>query len=176
MDRHNYLGYETLAKKLLNDKFRSEAVDRIASGRSPDNFFANFLCEAKRMSGYGIGGDAFRDWYAGLFKDGVYLFVHNYDPGIMFTENPNTQLTRGCQDSRCNGDAQPKPKEGEWIHITNSPHPDITKKVLKVAEDLLLISANLIINKCKEFKKENDEIEQAKKEHKDSIVNNWLKE
>lgn len=115
MDKHNYKWYRENANKWKENEFSLNV-------KRDDYSLAHLICEGARISGkYGISGDAFRHWVTGLFKDGVYLYVDNYNVGIKCTENPDTKLISQCQDSCAYGNPWPKPIDGDWIDYKSLP-------------------------------------------------------
>lgn len=134
MNTHDFKGYTKHAREILLDlDFRIE-----------DNFgekrygFAHLICECERCCPFGLGGQAFRHWVAGVFRDGVYVYADNYKVGVSFASVPEATVSSGCQASCARGDPWPRLSEGKWMHVSATGIPDdVRGKVLRIANKLV---------------------------------------
>jgi hypothetical protein len=106
MEKHNYKFYRDNVEKWKQIDFDLCPKEDLS--------VAHLICEGKKLSKLGIGGEAFRHWVSGLFKDGVYLYVDNYKIGIRCTEDPKAKLHCQCNNPCSYGDPWPQPSSGDW--------------------------------------------------------------
>jgi hypothetical protein len=172
MNRSNFKYYEEQANKWKENNFNLNV--------SRDEYhLAHLLCEASMLSKYGMNGAAFRHWVSGLFKDGIFLYVDNYDIGIKCTEDPNATLNLQCQNSCAHGDPWPKPSNGEWINYNKMSDnikeyvDNIIKELCEHAYELVILESNkindMIQEEIKQDELKNNEIQKA---WEDKINNN----
>jgi hypothetical protein len=107
-----------------------------------------------------------------LFKDGVYLYVDNYDIGIKCTSDPKTTLIPQCQESCAYGDPWPKPINGEWINY-ELLSSDIQIYVMNIVQELCEEVYNVVIDKANKIEQQvNKEIELNRVKQQE-INNKW---
>jgi hypothetical protein len=133
---------------------------------------AHLLCEAERASPLGRGGDAFRCWYAGLFRNGVYLYAHNYEVGIAFCTDPTSNIHNGIMDSRCYGDAWPHPDRGELRRLHRAP-AEIVPAIKAEAAKLLAEAAGIVLAVCDKWDATAREQQAAREADQDAVTANW---
>jgi hypothetical protein len=131
------------------------------------------ICEVKRVSRYGIGGQAFRDWWAGILYKGVYFACNNHNVYVLVSEDPKAIFTSGCTDSRCYGNAKPCSSTGaKLLHISVVP-PEVQEKAKVILLEIyehITERVNAIVAREKEAEKETQRLHLLKQQN---IINNW---
>ena len=86
---------------------------------------SHVLCSIN--SKYSLGGNAFRQWCAGIYMGGVYLCSMNYGIKIFIAPDPKAKAVRRCQDSCAHGIAMPTTEGGDFVKVP----PELSSKVSK---------------------------------------------
>jgi hypothetical protein len=167
MDTSNAKWYIELAQSVLADDFRIE--DNLGEKMRG---LSTLLCEMERTSPHGIGGQSFRHWVAGVFRDGVYVYADNHRVGVRFTTDPKAMLRRGCQESRDHGDPWPHPCTGEWGHLSCMPET-VVSKVYRIANEILRDATEAVIAKATRLLDENDAAWKKEREKQEAIAAAW---
>ena len=133
---------------------------------------SNLICEASRHSPLGIGGDAFRSWVAGVYKDGVFLWVHNHKVGISFVTDSTATLTRGCQSGRAHGNPWPTPSIGKMEPFRQAPEK-VKTIILAIAKDLGRHVVGVVLDGCEAVEKERAKRKKEAEAEDQAIIDNW---
>ena len=165
MDKSNYDWYWKQAEKWKEINFSLKV-------KRDEYWLAHLICEAEKLSEYGIGGAAFRHWVSGLFKNGVYLYVDNYDIGIKCTSDSKTTLIPQCQESCAYGDPWPKPINGEWINY-ELLSSDIQIYVMNIVQELCEEVYNVVIDKANKIEQQVNKERELNRIKQQEINNKW---
>lgn len=156
MEKNNFDYAVANALRVRSSRFDLEAV--LQEYHEHTTWFSHFLCEANRHSPLGLGGDAFRCWYAGIYRSGAYLFSDTYHPGLVFASNPEAKVSRGCCDSRCHGDPCPRLSNGaRWVSVFAAVVPDdLRNRIIAQATTMAREAAEAMLRIAWRFKAENE--------------------
>jgi len=164
MEKHNYKFYRDNVEKWKQIDFDLYPKEDLS--------VAHLICAGERLSKLGIGGNAFRHWVSGLFKNGVYLYADNYKVGIRCTEDPKTKLHCQCTDSCTYGDPWPEPDNGSWAdeEIFSS---SIKIYIDNIVKELCQEIYDVIIARAREIEVEIEKDFKIATEKAKNIKNAW---
>ncbi len=173
MDKHDY---ERCASAAL--QVRSKGFDLAAAMSAPREsiyWLSHFLCDANRESPLGLGGQAFRRWFAGLYRNGVYIHTDSYQLGVWFASDPAARAFSGCQDSCAHGDPRPHLSDGaQWMLLTSDAVTDqMRERILAVATDSLRQAANDILRRAWVLKGEDEERAKQREDRRQVMLAAW---
>ena len=152
------------------DEFEKERLSELLGVTK----YSHLICEAARLSKYGLGGAAHRNWVSGLYVNGVYFFAHNHKIEIWVASNPIATPVKGCQDSCANGNPFPSFSGDEkWW-----PYAKIPSSVKERVDIILnvMIRSRIITavrNEIERQKIAQKGISDKKKSELDILVTNW---
>jgi hypothetical protein len=118
-----------------------------------------------------MGGSAFRNWTILFYRNGVFVGFHNHDKVEMYSVDPNTKWQRGCQDSRCYGNAWPSGGRMEGIERADARIKPMLEKIAAESWEILEAEAQRL--EQEEEKRKQAELEEYRNQH-EREVSLWL--
>lgn len=173
MDKHNYQYAVDNALRIRSKSFCLATV--LGTYHRDTTWFSHFLCAAGRLTPIGLGGSAFRDWFAGLYRDGVYLHSHAYRPGLWIASNPKAKAIRGCQDSCARGNPAPRlSDDATWVQVLQDDIPDELKnRILAAATGMAIEGANAILRRASRFQRQLERDARAREGQRETMLAAW---
>lgn len=138
-------------------------------------WFSHLLCEANELSPLGLGGQAYRCWVSGLYRDGVYVHSDTYRLGVCFASDPTARVTRGCQDSCCNGDPWPRLSDGaRWLSVNFRDVPEeMRQRILAIAAEIVREGANAVLRRAWVLRGEQEAEAEQRDDERHAMLAAW---
>lgn len=152
-----------------NVTWYKDILKEFKAGRKSN--LSSLICAAEKYSQYKLGGQAYRNWYAGLYIKGVYYYSNNHKIGILITPHPDADPVTNCTDSCVGyGKAKPSTTQGEFIPVPNQ----LKEKVDSIIRDYHNIEIiNVIEKRIGVVESEIEKKKISRKLEKEKILSNW---
>jgi len=173
MKTHDFGYYVESALRVRSKDF--DIANLLHGNSDRDVWFSHFLLEADRLSPMGLGGQAFRHWVAGLYRNGVYVYTDNYRIGLSIASDPNARPLRGCQESRAHGNPWPGFRDGGgWLSVLSKDVPaELKERVVVAANEMVHVAAGAVILRGWQLKCELEAERAARVQEKNRILAAW---
>lgn len=134
------------------------------------------LIAASRTAKHRIGGQAFREWNAGLYRDGVWVHTSDHKFGVGYAPSPLCRVKSGCQDSCAHGDSTPRlylnDEKVRWIGRDKLPKSALTD-VDFTARELFVEAVRAVLKTCDRWDVEFEKRREAREAEQAEIESAW---
>ncbi len=168
---------ENIECLLRRERNGAAFLESLAVGCKPNSGdLSYFLCEASRSAKHRIGGQAFGDWNAGLYRDGVWVHVTNHEFYIAYAPSPLCDIKRGCQESCAHGNPTPQlflnGEKVKWISRDELPKSSLSK-VDSIARELFVEATDAVLKACARWDEEAEKQRKVRRVERDKIEEAW---